>query len=89
MGVDPAYRTGCKVAVIDAGGKVIATTAIYPHPPQKQERAALDTLNQLITRHNVTIIAIGNGTASRETEQLVATLTRNMTDVQYVIVNEA
>ncbi|MAS35860.1 MAG: RNA-binding transcriptional accessory protein [Anaerolineaceae bacterium] len=89
MGIDPAYRTGCKVAVVDATGKVLDTITIYPHQPQNRQQEALDTLAQLITRHKVTLIAIGNGTASRETEQLVAELTRRMQDIHYLMVNEA
>jgi uncharacterized protein len=74
LGLDPGFRTGCKVAVVDASGKVLETATIYPHPPQKQPREALATLADLIQRHGVTLISIGNGTASRETEQLVAEL---------------
>ncbi len=89
LAIDPGYRTGCKVAVIDATGKVLATDTIYPHPPQKQWNAALETLHQHITQHGVTLVSIGNGTASRETEQLVAELTRATEAVHYLIVNEA
>jgi uncharacterized protein len=89
MGVDPAYRTGCKIAVIDASGKVLATTAVYPHEPQRKYREAQAELAMLIQKHGVSIISIGNGTASRETEQMIAELTRSMKGVQYVIVNEA
>ena len=89
LGIDPAYRTGCKLAVVDSIGKVLETATVYPHEPQRQRREALATLAALITRHHVTVIAIGNGTASRETEQLVAELTRQMPSVRYLIVNEA
>ncbi len=89
MGVDPAYRTGCKVAVVDATGKVLDTTAIYPHKPQGRWREALTELLGLIKRYGVTLIAIGNGTASRETEQLIAELTRELEGVHYLMVNEA
>jgi uncharacterized protein len=89
MGVDPAYRTGCKIAVIDASGKVLATTAVYPHEPQRKYREAQAELAMLIQKYGVSIISIGNGTASRETEQMIAELTRSMNGVQYVIVNEA
>ncbi len=74
LGIDPGFRTGCKVAVIDATGRLLDTATIYPHEPQRQREAALRTLRALIARHGVTLIAIGNGTASRETEQLVADL---------------
>jgi uncharacterized protein len=89
MGIDPGYRTGCKVAVIDPTGKVVDTVTIYPHPPQKQKRAALAKLAQFIEWYGVTLIAIGNGTGSRESEQLVAELTRQMPACKYLIVNEA
>lgn len=89
MGIDPAYRTGCKVAVVDATGKVLETTAIYPHQPQNRREEALKTLAALVQKHKISLITIGNGTASRETEQLVAELTRQMADVHYLIVNEA
>jgi uncharacterized protein len=89
MGIDPAYRTGCKIAVVDATGKVLATTAIYPHKPQNRRREALAALDDLIRQHAVSLIAIGNGTASRETEQLVAELTRDLDGVHYLMVNEA
>ncbi|MEM8529377.1 MAG: Tex family protein [Chloroflexota bacterium] len=89
MGIDPGFRTGCKVVVVDATGKVLATTTIYPHEPQKRRNDSLQTLTNLIARHQVTLIAIGNGTASRETEQLVAELTRKLSSVHYLIVNEA
>jgi uncharacterized protein len=89
IAIDPAYRTGCKIAVLDETGKVLATETIYPHAPRHKREAALKTLRQLIARHGATLIAIGNGTASRETEQLAAELTRAMPDVHYLIVNEA
>jgi len=89
LGIDPGFRSGSKAAVIDATGKVLATATIYPHAPQKRWDGALTTLTQFIEQFGVTLIAIGNGTASRETEQLAATLTRKMEAVQYAIVNEA
>src|SRR5262249_11937356 len=89
IGLDPGFRTGCKVAVVDATGKVLDTTTIYPHEPQRQWDAALKTLRGLIDRHHATLITIGNGTASRETEQLAAELTRAIDSVSYLIVNEA
>ena len=89
MGIDPGFRTGCKVAVVDPTGKVMDTATIYPHEPQKQHDAALKTIKALITRHDVTLIAIGNGTASRETEQLAAELIRAAGSLRYLIVSEA
>ncbi len=89
MGIDPAYRTGCKVAVVDATGKVLETTTIYPHQPQNRREEALKTLGALVQKHHISLITIGNGTASRETEQMVAELTRQMDSVHYLIVNEA
>ena len=89
MGVDPAYRTGCKIAIIDESGRLLATDTIYPHAPQRRKDEALGKLAKMIQRYDVSIIAIGNGTASRETEQLIAELTRKMDAVQYAIVNEA
>lgn len=89
LAIDPAYRTGCKLAVLDATGKVLTTTTIYPHPPQNRRAASLKTLAALIQKYRVSLIAIGNGTASRETEQLAAELTRQMDGVHYLIVNEA
>jgi uncharacterized protein len=89
LGVDPGFRTGCKLAVVDATGKVLATGTIYPHEPQKQWKQALEILEALVTRYGISLISIGNGTASRETESLVANLTRILESVQYVITNEA
>ena len=89
VGIDPGFRTGCKAAVLDPTGKVLDTATLYPHPPQKKWDEAAATLTGLIVRHGVTLIAIGNGTASRETEQLVAGLTRERPGLHYVIVNEA
>ncbi len=89
IGLDPGFRTGCKIAVVDATGKVLETGTIYPHEPQNQREAALRTLRAMIARHNVTLIAIGNGTASRETEQLIAELTRSTDAIRYIIASEA
>jgi uncharacterized protein len=94
MGIDPGYRTGCKVAVIDQTGKYLTGDTIYPHPPQNKIFESKTTLRQLIDQHNIDIIAIGNGTASRETESLVADLIGEIKDttnkeVFYLIVNEA
>lgn len=89
MGVDPGYRTGCKVAVVDPTGKVLNTATIYPHPPQNQKQEALKVLKALVEKHKVTLISIGNGTASRESEQLVAELTREVGGTSYLITNEA
>ncbi|MCL4705693.1 RNA-binding transcriptional accessory protein [bacterium] len=95
MGIDPGFRTGCKVAVIDKTGKYLEGDTIYPHEPQKRWDYAKQQLLAHVRKHNVTIIAIGNGTASRETEQLVAELIKeaadgeNPMDLRYTIVNEA
>lgn len=89
LGIDPGYRTGCKIAVVDATGKLLETTTIYPHPPQKHWAESLDTLNDLIEKYQVTLITIGNGTASRESESLAAELIKNRPAVRYLITNEA
>ncbi|NDJ74837.1 MAG: RNA-binding transcriptional accessory protein [Chloroflexi bacterium] len=89
LGIDPGFRTGCKVAVVDVTGKVQDTATIFPHPPQNHRDHALHTLAQLVQTHAVELIAIGNGTASRETEELVAALLREGASAQYLMVNEA
>jgi uncharacterized protein len=89
LGIDPGFRTGSKVAVIDPTGKVLQTGTIYPHEPHKRWEEALKVLSELIQRYQVTLISIGNGTASRETEGLVAELTRSLPAVKYLIANEA
>ena len=78
MGLDPGYRTGVKVAVIDATGKVVAHTAIFPHEPQRRWDEALAILGKLAIEHGVELIAIGNGTASRETDKLAAELVKRL-----------
>ena len=90
MGLDPGYRNGCKVAVVDATGKVLDTEVVYPTFSQRKKEEAIDTLAKLIRRHGVAHIAIGNGTASRETEQMTVELIRRLGGgVSYMIVNEA
>lgn len=90
MGFDPAYRTGCKIAVIDETGKLLATTTVYPTMPQNDVEGAKKTLKELIKKHNVNMIAIGNGTASRESEQFVADMLKEIKEeVYYTIVSEA
>jgi len=90
LGIDPGYRTGCKVAVIDETGKYLEGETIYPHPPQNRWEEAKDVINELIDDYDVDVIAIGNGTASRETEKLVAEIIAELDrEVYYTIVNEA
>ncbi len=89
LGIDPGFRTGSKVAVVDATGKLLETTTIYPHEPQKKWDEAIAILKTLIQKHHVTLISIGNGTASRETEQLGAQICRETKGVNYLITNEA
>jgi len=89
MGLDPGYRNGCKVAVVDATGKVLATSVVYPTFNERKKQEAIDTLSVLIRRHKVCHIAIGNGTASRETEAMTVEMLRAFPDVSYMIVNEA
>lgn len=93
LGIDPGYRTGCKVALVDPTGKYLAGTTIYPHQPQRQWEQAQETLKTMVERGGVNVIAIGNGTASRETEQLVAEVIGKFKDARkrprYVIVDEA
>ncbi len=89
MGLDPGYRMGCKVAVVDPTGKVLDTAVVYPTHGEKQRAACIDTLAALIARHGVEHIAIGNGTASRETEQMTVDLLRRCPGVSYMVVNEA
>ena len=90
LGVDPAYRTGCKLAVVDETGKMLEVTAIYPHPPKPDVAKAKATVKEILVKYPISIIAIGNGTASRETEQFIADVLNELTtDVAYVIVNEA
>ncbi len=88
LGLDPAYRTGCKLAVVDPTGKVLDTAVIYPTPPHNKIEEAAKKVKELIKKHDIKLISIGNGTASRESEQFVADVIRG-TDVSYVIVNEA
>ena len=90
MGLDPGYRMGCKVAVVDGTGKVLDTTVVYPTHGERQKQACIAELAKLIRQHNVTHIAIGNGTASRETEQMTVELLRETGGgVSYMIVSEA
>ena len=89
MGLDPGYRMGCKVAVVDGTGKVLDTTVVYPTHGERQKEACIAELLKLIRRHGVTHIAIGNGTASRETEQMTVELLRQVGGVSYMIVSEA
>ena len=90
MGLDPGYRNGCKVAVVDATGKVLDTAVVYPTFSQRKKEEAIDALAKLIRRHGVAHIAIGNGTASRETEQMAVELIQRLGGgVSYMIVNEA
>lgn len=91
LGLDPAYRTGCKLAIIDPTGQVLEHATIYPHQPKKQWDQALKKLASMVKKHNVSLISIGNGTASRESEKLVAELiaTLNNPDLAYIVTNEA
>ncbi|MFH0260735.1 Tex family protein [Vibrio barjaei] len=90
LGLDPGLRTGCKVAVVDTTGKVLTTETIYPHPPQKQYDKSAQVLEQLVRQYNVDLIAIGNGTASRETDSFAAdVIKRGNLKVQKIIVSEA
>ena len=89
MGLDPGYAHGCKVAVIDATGKVLDTTVVYPTFSERKKQEAIDSLKRLIDKHRVKHLAIGNGTASRETEAMAVELIRKCSGVSYMIVNEA
>ena len=89
MGLDPGYSHGCKVAVVDATGKVLDTTVVYPTFGERQKREAITKLAALIRKHHVAHLAIGNGTASRETEAMAVELIREVGGVSYMIVNEA
>ena len=90
MGLDPGIRTGVKVAVVDATGKLVDTATVYPHEPRRDWEGALHTLGGLCKKHSVTLIAIGNGTASRETDKLAADLVKRLeADIQRVVVSEA
>ena len=89
MGLDPGYRNGCKVAVVDATGKVLATSVVYPTFSEKKKQEAIAVLSGLMRKHAVRHIAIGNGTASRETEAMTVELLRSFPEASYMIVNEA
>ena len=91
MGLDPGFRSGVKVAIVDATGKVVATTAVYPHEPQRRWDEALATLGKLAVQHRVDLIAIGNGTASRETDKLAMELVKLLPDLKMskIVVSEA
>jgi len=91
LGIDPGFRTGCKLSVVDHTGKVLETATVYPHPPQKQVSKTKEIITKLISLHDISLIAIGNGTASRETEQLIADLFSDLKseNLHYLIVSEA
>ncbi|WP_423197337.1 MULTISPECIES: Tex family protein [unclassified Cupriavidus] len=91
MGVDPGIRTGCKVAVVDATGKLLETATIYPHEPRRDWNGSLATLARMAKQHGVALVSIGNGTASRETDKLVQDLMRNMPELKLtkIVVSEA
>lgn len=88
LGWDPAFRTGCKLAIIDETGKVLDTALIYPTEPQNKVAESIETVRMLIDKYDINVIAIGNGTASRESEEIVAKIIKG-TNVEYIIVNEA
>ena len=90
LGIDPAYRTGCKLAVVDDTGKLLHTDVIFPTPPENRVAEAKQITRKIIEAYRVDLIAIGNGTASRETEAFVAELLQELErEIYYVIVNEA
>ena len=90
LGWDPAFRTGCKLAIVDSTGKVLDTTVIYPTPPQNRVEESKETVKKLIAKYHVNLISLGNGTASRESEKIICDMIREAgLDVQYIIVNEA
>lgn len=90
MGLDPAYRTGCKIAVIDTNGNVLDTAVVYPTPPQSKTEESIEKLKKLIEKHRVDVISIGNGTASKEAEIFVAELIKHVSrSVSYAVVSEA
>lgn len=90
MGFDPAYRTGCKIAVLDETGKLLDTTTVYATPPQSKVEESKKVLKEMIKKHNVEIISLGNGTASRESEKICAEIIKEMDkSLHYIVVNEA
>ena len=89
LGFDPAFRTGCKLACLDEQGNVLHIDVIYPHEPKNDKAGAIKKIKELIERYNLNLIAIGNGTASRESEELVASICKDLKDVYYLIVSEA
>lgn len=89
LAIDPGFRTGSKIAILDANGKLLETGTIYPHPPQKKKTEALNAIKKWVAEYDVTLIVIGNGTASRETEAMIAELTRDRKDLHYLITSEA
>jgi uncharacterized protein len=91
MGLDPGIRTGVKVAIVDPTGKLLATDTIYPHPPRKDWDGSIDTLAKLIQKHKVDLVSIGNGTGSRETDQLVADVMKRHSELKFtkITVSEA
>ena len=89
MGLDPGYRNGCKVAVVDGTGRVLDTSVVYPTFSQRKKDEAIEILSRMIRKHGVRHIAIGNGTASRETEAMTVEMLKNIPGVSYMIVNEA
>jgi uncharacterized protein len=89
MGLDPGIRTGVKVAVVDATGKLVDTSTVYPHEPRRDWEGSLHTLGQLCRKHGVNLIAIGNGTASRETDKLAADLMKRVEGLERIVVSEA
>ncbi len=89
MGIDPGFRTGSKIAVVDPTGKVLDTGTIYPHEPQNHKKESLDTLKSLAQKYRISLLSIGNGTASRETEQLAVELIKLVEGLRYVMTSEA
>lgn len=90
LGVDPAFRTGCKLAVVDPTGKMLHIGVVYPHPPVNKKEQAKEKVLDVLKQFNIEVVAIGNGTASRETEQFIADILRELAgDISYLIVNEA
>lgn len=89
LGVDPAYRTGCKLAVVDSTGKLLGIDVIYPTPPKNQVEQSKRRIKELVAQHGINVIAIGNGTASRETTELIGELTQELGGVAYTVVDES